>query len=129
VRGGVRRVPIHTILKNATLLSEMELQTIQEQVRQGEYEISVHAEKERYAEDISLSDIETTILNGEILEDYPDDLRGESCLILGHAEGRPIHVVCGYTSTRSIRVITVYLPKQPKWQDERTRRAKGAPDA
>jgi len=107
----------------------MEIHTIQDQVRQGEYEISFHAEKERYAEDISLSDIETVILSGEILEDYPDDPRGESCLILGHTEGRPIHVVCGYTSTRSIRVITVYLPKQPKWQDERTRRAKGAPDA
>lgn len=107
----------------------MEIHTIQEQVRQGEYEISFHAEKERYAEDISLSDIETTILNGKILEDYSDDPRGESCLILGYAEERSIHVVCGYTSTRSIRVITVYLPKQPKWQDERTRRAKGAPDA
>jgi hypothetical protein len=108
----------------------MELQTIQDQIRQGEYEISFHAEKERYAEDISLADIETTILNGEILEDYPNDPRGESCLILGHdAKGRPIHVVCGYTSTRYIRAITVYLPKQPKWQEERTRRAKGAPDA
>jgi hypothetical protein len=106
----------------------MEIHTIQEQVGQGEYEISFHAEKERYAEDISLADIETTILTGEILEDYPDNPRGESCLILGYTEGRPIHVVCGYTSTRSIRVITVYLPKQPKWQDERTRRAKGAPD-
>ncbi|MBI3798514.1 MAG: DUF4258 domain-containing protein, partial [Deltaproteobacteria bacterium] len=54
----------------------MEIRTIQEQVKQGEYEISFHAEKERYAEDISLSDIETTILNGEILEDYASDLRG-----------------------------------------------------
>ncbi|MGE0827694.1 MAG: DUF4258 domain-containing protein [Candidatus Binatia bacterium] len=107
----------------------MEIHVIQEQVRRGEYEISFHAEKERYAEDISLADIEATILNGEILEDYSDDPRGESCLILGHAGERPIHVVCGYTSARSIRVITVYLPKQPKWQDERTRRAKGAPDA
>lgn len=107
----------------------MEIHIIQEQVRRGEYEISFHAEKERYAEDISLADIEATILNGEVLEDYPDDPRGESCLILGHAEGRSIHVVCGYTSTRFIRIITVYLPKQPKWQDERTRRAKGAPDA
>lgn len=107
----------------------MEIHTIQEQIKQGEDEISFHAEKERYAEDISLSDIETIILSGEILEDYPKDPRGESCLILGHAEGRPIHVVCGYTFTRSIRVITVYLPKQSKWQDERTRRAKGAPDA
>src|SRR6266516_3485993 len=107
----------------------MEIRTIREQFSQEIYEISFHAEKERYAENISLAEIETAILSGEILEDYPDDPRGESCLILGYAEGRPIHRVCGYTSTRSIRVITVYLPKPPKWRDERTRRAKGAPDA
>lgn len=67
--------------------------------------------------------------SGEILEEYPDDPRGESCLILGYAEGRPIHIVCGYTSTQSIRVITVYLPKFPKWVDEKTRRPKGAHNA
>ena len=107
----------------------MKLQEIKEHFDQESYEISFHAEKERYAESISLADIEAAILNGEILEDYPDDPRGESCLILGYAEGRPIHVVCGYTSTHAIRVITVYLPKPPKWRDERTRRPKGAPDA
>jgi hypothetical protein len=107
----------------------MEIRTVQEKVRQGDYEISYHAEKERYAEDISLADIEAAILKGEVLEDYPEDPRGESCLILGYAEARPIHVVCGYTSTRSIRVITVYLPKPPKWKDERTRRQKGVLDA
>ena len=107
----------------------MELQVIKEQFGQGDYEISVHAEKERYAEDISLSDIETAILSGEILEEYPADPRGESCLILGYAGGHPIHVVCGYTSTQSVRVITVYLPKFPKWVDEKTRRPKGAHNA
>ncbi len=65
----------------------MEIGTIQEQVHQGDYEISYHAEKERYAEDISLIDIETAILNGEVLEDYPDDPRGESCLILAMPKG------------------------------------------
>src|SRR3989442_12689528 len=107
----------------------MDIRKSREPFSQGIYEISLHAEKEPYAEDISLAELETAILSGEILEDYSDGARGESCLILGYAEGRPIHMVCGYASTRSIRVITVYLPKPPKWRDERTRRAKGAPDA
>jgi hypothetical protein len=107
----------------------MEIGTIQEIVHQGDYEISYHAEKERYAEDISLTDIEAAILNGQVLEDYPGDPRGASCLILGYAEGRPIHVVCGYTSRRAIRVVTVYLPKPPKWLDEKTRKEKGVLDA
>lgn len=107
----------------------MDIDAIREKLRTGDFEISYHAEKERYAEDVSLADIETAVLQGEILEDYPNDPRGASCLILGYAQNRAIHVVCGFTSTRSVRIITVYLPMPPKWVDETTRRDKGAPDA
>jgi hypothetical protein len=51
-----------------------------EQCSHGNYEISFHAEKEHYAEDISLLDIEAAIANGEILEDYPNDPRGKAAL-------------------------------------------------
>jgi hypothetical protein len=62
-------------------------------VRRKEYEISLHAEKERYAEDITIPDIEAVIDRGEVLEYYPNDPRGESCLILGYSKNRPIHIV------------------------------------
>ncbi len=107
----------------------MKIQEIRQKVRRGEYEISFHAEKERYAEDISIPEIETAILNGEILEDYPTDPRGESCLILGYSGGNAIHIVCGFTTLKSIRIITVYLPKPPKWIDEKTRKTKGESNA
>ena len=102
----------------------MDIKKIQTKIKSGEYEISYHAEKERYAEDIDIHDLETAILNGEILEEYAHDPRGPSCLILGYSKGRPIHIVCGYTKTGWIRIITVYIPKAPKWIDEKTR-AKG----
>ena len=50
---------------------------------------------------------------------------GESCLILGYSKGRAVHIVCGYTNIRTLRIITVYLPKPPKWIDEKTRRERG----
>jgi len=103
----------------------MEIGEIKKKVGREEYEISFHAEKERYAEDITIHDIETVVSNGEILEDYPDDPRGSSCLILGYSQNRPIHIVCGYTITKRIRIITVYLPKPPKWIDARTRTRRG----
>ena len=103
----------------------IDIEALKEKFRRGDYEISLHAEKERYEEDISLDDIEGAIANGELLEDYPDDPRGASCLMLGYADRQPLHVVCGYTSTQSIRVITVYVPKPPKWVDTRTRRPQG----
>jgi len=99
----------------------VEIKEIQEKVKKEEYEISFHAEKERYAEDIIIPDLETAIYNGEILEDYPNDPRGPSCLVLGYSRNRPIHIVCGYTVAKWVRIITVYIPKPPKWTDERTR--------
>ena len=64
----------------------MEIEKIKEKIRHNEYEISFHAEKERYAEDISINDLETAVYSGEILEDYPNDPRGPSCLILGYSK-------------------------------------------
>ena len=85
----------------------MKIQEIKENIRRDEYEISFHAEKERYAEDITIYDLETAIHDGEILEDYPDDPRGPSCLILGFSQNLPIHIVCGYTEIKWLRIITV----------------------
>jgi hypothetical protein len=99
----------------------VKIEEIREKIRREEYEISFHAEKERYAEDITIADLENAIHNGEILEDYPDDKRGPSCLVLGYSLRRPIHIVCGYTSINWMRIITVYIPRPPKWIDERTR--------
>ncbi|MDY0082617.1 MAG: DUF4258 domain-containing protein [Ignavibacteriaceae bacterium] len=102
----------------------MEIQFIKDRIKTGDYEISFHAEEERYAEDISIDDIEAAILNGEILENYSDDPRGKSYLILGYSEKKAIHIVCGLTTLKSVRIITVYLPALPKWIDERTRKKK-----
>ena len=102
----------------------MEIKEIKKKIKYDKYEICFHAEKERYAEDISTSDLEAAISSGEILEDYANDPRGPSCLILGYSQNRPIHIVCGYTLIKWIRIITVYIPKLPKWTNEKTR-AKG----
>lgn len=105
----------------------MEIEEIKEKIKYDRYEICFHAEKERYAEDITVSDLETAISNGEILEDYTNYPRGPSCLILGYSKNRPIHIVCGYTPIKWIRIITVYIPKLPKWTNEKTR-ARGGKD-
>ena len=44
---------------------------------------------------ISTMEVENIAKTGEVIEDYPNDSRGHSCLILGFGENkRPIHVVC-----------------------------------
>lgn len=96
---------------------------IKEQVSSGDYEFSAHAEDERQTEKIAIAEIEKALINGEILESYPDDPRGPSCLILGYGEeGYPIHIVCGRTPSGGLRIVTVYIPSLPKWFDPKTRR-------
>ena len=45
--------------------------------------LSHHAQIERGQERIRIDDVVAAILNGQELEPYPDDPRGESCLIAG----------------------------------------------
>ena len=104
----------------------MDINTIRQLVRQGQYELSIHAQQERLAEDLDVTEIEAALAQGEIVEAYPDDPRGESCLVLGYAGIKPIHAVLGWTSPRgeqekTLRIITVYIPQPPKWSDARTR--------
>jgi hypothetical protein len=65
-------------------------------------------------------------MQGEMLEAYPEDSRGESCLVLGYTSAKPIHAVLGWASIRGeaediLRIITVYIPHPLKWHDPRTR--------
>lgn len=101
----------------------MDIQWIRHQVEAQTYEWSSHADDERQAERILIEDVEDALLQGKILEMYPQDPRGPSCLVLGHSrQGHAIHIVCGQTPLRRLRLITVYIPSPPKWIDERTRR-------
>jgi hypothetical protein len=62
-------------------------------------------------------------VSGEILENYFDDARGHSCLILSYIDRRPVHTVCGKNED-AIIFITAYWPKESQWIDERTRRVR-----
>lgn len=68
------------------------------------------------------AEIHQVITTGEVIEDYPEDARGHSCLLLGFGiEGRPIHVVCA-PKEQYLAVITAYLPHQNEWgKDYRSR--------
>lgn len=99
-------------------------QRIRDKVKEGEYRISfTHTEKLRERE-IEMVEIEEAISNGEIIEAYPDDPRGPSCLICGFThQGRPLHIVCGDLEAERIMVITAYEPSLEEWEEDwKTRR-------
>lgn len=72
---------------------------------------------------IETGEVFDTIHKGNVIEDYPEDSRGHSCLILGKGfNGRPIHVVCA-PKDDYLAVITAYLPSDSEWDaDHKSRR-------
>ncbi|MBM3128387.1 MAG: DUF4258 domain-containing protein [Chloroflexi bacterium] len=98
----------------------MDIEEIKTKVRLNQYVYSIHAELERRAEDLTFAQIERAVLNGAILECYPDTGRGESCLVVGWVDDLPIHIVCGWRGERIV-LITVYIPRPPKFSDPWTR--------
>jgi Domain of unknown function (DUF4258) len=98
------------------------LAAIRERVERGAYIVSfTHTEKLRRRR-ISARNVEDAIGSGTIIEDYPDDPRGPSCLILGYSGKRPIHVVCGRLGSNEILIITAYQPDPDEWEDDCTTR-------
>jgi hypothetical protein len=72
---------------------------------------------------ISRAEVREVVLTGEIIEDYPEDARGHSCLMLGATSaGRPIHVVCA-PKKEYLAIISAYPPDPEKWEaDLKTRK-------
>lgn len=94
----------------------MEKEWIERCVASGHYLWTLHADEERRNDGFTISDIEDALLSGAILEQYPKDPRGPSCLVFGGAKDAPKHVVCGRNSLDYLVVITVYKPLPPRWK-------------
>jgi len=73
---------------------------------------------------ISVQEIREAIQQAELLEDYPDDKYGPSCLLLGFTQGgRALHLQCSYPSRPLVKIITVYEPDAAEWFDFRVRKS------
>jgi hypothetical protein len=68
---------------------------IRSHVRAKRYRLTKHATIIRLERGIALGEMEKALLNGEIVEQYPDAQPYPSCLVLGWLIcGDPLHVVC-----------------------------------
>ena len=95
---------------------------IRTKIDKQSYEISLHADDERIADGLTVSQLEFALSNCEVIEHYQDDPRGESCLAMGLTlEGIAVHIVCGKNPSEQLILITVYITTTPKWRDPYTR--------
>jgi len=70
---------------------------------------------------ITAAEVQQVVLAGELLEDYPNDVRGHSCLLLGAPRGRSVHVVCS-PRAEYLAIITAYIPEPAQWSPDFRRR-------
>jgi hypothetical protein len=54
-------------------------QWVKEKIRSSEYYVSRYGDQERQNDNLSILEVEESLLNGRILEQYTDTGRGESC--------------------------------------------------
>jgi hypothetical protein len=87
-----------------------------------DYVFSQHALQRGSERNITRSEIEEVVASGEVIEDYPMDKYGPSCLIYGtSASGRHLHLQVSYP--KRPKIITLYEPNAQEWeQDFRTRK-------
>lgn len=99
------------------------LEEVRRLVREGQYRLTLHAENERDQDRIAAREIEEALnsVQAEIIEDYPNDPRGPSFLLLGFTEERkPIHAVCALMDV--LVVVTLYRPDPTRWIEWRRRK-------
>ena len=91
-------------------------------MRNGQFEFSQHATDQSIVRRIGVQEILEAIEESEVIEDYPDDKYGPSCLILGFTESqRPLHIQCSYPSRPLVKIITLYEPDPSLWINFKTR--------
>jgi hypothetical protein len=99
------------------------IEQIRAKIKVGQFEFSRHAVDNSILRRISVQEVREALENSEVIEDYPDDKYGPSCLVLGFTrKGRPLHIQCSYPSRPLIKIVTLYEPDPYRWEDYRIRR-------
>jgi len=99
----------------------MDIRPIQDNVRKGEYYWRQHAVERSIEREVAEGEVAEVVLSGEIIEEYPEDKYGPSCLIFDRTRsGRPIHVQCSLPP--AVWIITLYEPNPEEWIDFRKRK-------
>lgn len=103
----------------------MQIEELKAYCMQSKIKWYKHALERMHERDISREDVKNCIMNGEIIEDYPDDFPHPSCLVFGYAVNNiVIHVVVG-CDNKNIGIITAYIPNTEKFEsDLKTRKGR-----
>jgi hypothetical protein len=104
----------------------VDIEIIRERVRKGNYLIKSHAVRHALKEGFERTHMVEAILEGTVIEEYPDDQRVLICGKTSLAKTTDIylHVVCEYADTTYVELVTAYIPDEQEWQQPPLKRRK-----
>ena len=101
----------------------MDIETIRNRIQAGNYLVKSHAILHALKEGFDRQHMVEAILNGRIIEEYPDDQR---VLVSGTMTWENItvhlHVVCEHADPVFIEFVTAYIPDERRWENPPYRR-------
>lgn len=75
----------------------MDIQNVINAIRSSRVRITDHADEEASDDTLTYEEIYSSVIQGEVIENYPNDKPYPSCLIMGKSfSGEPIHSVWAY---------------------------------
>jgi len=96
----------------------MDIKDIQSKCSDGNIVWSKHAVDRMLSRNIKRNDVINCIMNGEIIEEYPDYWLSPACLVYGlNTSDAVLHVVVGNDGTK-IYIVTVYHPTTEKFESD-----------
>ena len=106
-------------------MEKLKIDNIKQMVKDGKIRWTNHVIVRLFQRNITQEDIQSAILNGEIIEEYENDYPYASCLVYGiNIENKVLHIVCGMNESE-LWIITAYYPDNVSWENDlKTRREK-----
>jgi len=104
--------------------ASINIESLRAAVEQGRIEWQRHSLERMLERELSREVVIQTVLQGERIEDYPEDRPLPSALFFGLIGGRPVHAVVAFNpELQKAFVITVYVPDLDHFEpDFKTRR-------
>lgn len=102
----------------------MDIETIRGRIQEGSYLVKSHAIGHALKEGFERQHMLESVMNGKIIEEYPDDQRALVCgtATLTQTVSVYLHVVCEYADPVYVEFVTAYIPDELQWNNPPFRR-------
>jgi len=102
----------------------MDMEDIRQLIRASRYQVKLHAVQHALQEGFDESAMCEAILNGIIIESYPERRRVLICgrYTIGIDDAMYLHLVCEQTYPDQITIVTAYIPSGREWGTPPTKR-------